>query len=45
MAIVELESPRAQAADKPPRFNLAQREALWGYGFISLWGSASCCSR
>ena len=37
MAIVELESSRAQAPYKPPRFNLAQREALWGYGFISLW--------
>src|SRR5262245_47365597 len=37
MAIVELEAPRTQAAYKPPRFNLAVREALWGYGFISLW--------
>jgi ABC-type sugar transport system permease subunit len=37
MAIVELEAPRTQAAYKPPRFNLAVREALWGYGFISVW--------
>jgi ABC-type sugar transport system permease subunit len=37
MAIVELEAPRTTAAYKPPRFNLAMREALWGYGFISIW--------
>ncbi len=36
MAIVE---PSAQdpGAYKPPRFNLATREALWGYAFISVW--------
>ena len=35
MSSVEPDGRRRR--DKPPRFNLAKREALWGYGFICLW--------
>jgi len=35
MAIVELES--RSRPPRPPRFNLARREALWGLVFISPW--------
>jgi multiple sugar transport system permease protein len=36
MAIVELES-EASSPERPQRFGLAGREALWGLGFISPW--------
>jgi multiple sugar transport system permease protein len=36
VAIVEMES-KTQLPDRPQRFGLAGREALWGFAFISPW--------